>query len=519
MPEAAAGYRSHNWGAEGVIGHIRTTERVTIAGEAVRFVDELQSDLHQEGAQFGYKGDAETSQNLAAQMRKAGEQMRSARRRLAEYEAQQWENSRRGDLEQAPAPDFESDPTWIELDREAQIKSDRVNELGSASRTAASDERRRPPRAPVQNWEKPFIRRVIQQSIADGKSLVAFTNFKTLNGALQNEGTQKFYDDRLPAHIRKVASDLGATVERVSLGASVTFDVKRRKVMEFHGRKTRNTTKFDVFEVGRDAEDPRQYVQTFDKRSDAKEYIERQHARNDRDQHVLAIRITQDVKDNLAKGNALFQENRGAFEPRRNAISLFETADPSTFMHESAHWYLDTLLRMDAQKPNKFVTEQLDAIYKWKKVSRETPVYDEAGAPTGIGRELHEAFAETFEKYLQTGKAPSSKLRAAFDAFRDWLTELYLRVDPRRRADLTPEIRGVFDRMMATDREINAHRYLGRRSFRTERETPSPFGNLADTVPDDAGSATRNWRAGIDELDRKIERFEGCVTRPGGNDG
>jgi hypothetical protein len=141
----------------------------------------------------------------------------------------------------------------------------------------------------------------------------------------------------------------------------------------------------------------------------------------------------------------LFQGQRGQFDVDTNTITLFDNADPSTLMHEASHWYLDRLFKM---RGNEFVDKQLGEILDWHGTKADE-VFDDAGNLTSRGVELQEAFAETFESYLQTGKAPVPRLQAVFDQFRDWLTALYKTLDPRERSNLTPEIKDVFDRMLA----------------------------------------------------------------------
>jgi hypothetical protein len=51
------------------------------------------------------------------------------------------------------------------------------------------------------------------------------------------------------------------------------------------------------------------------------------------------------------------------------------------------------------------------------------------------------------------GKAPSEGLRAAFRSFKNWLVTIY-RTLARLNAPLSPEMRQVFDRLLATDEEI-----------------------------------------------------------------
>ncbi len=63
-------------------------------------------------------------------------------------------------------------------------------------------------------------------------------------------------------------------------------------------------------------------------------------------------------------------------------------------------------------------------------------------------RAAHEQFAESFERYLMEGKAPSPELQTLFARFRSWLLNVYKQL---RGVPLDPEVRAVMDRMLATD--------------------------------------------------------------------
>lgn len=145
---------------------------------------------------------------------------------------------------------------------------------------------------------------------------------------------------------------------------------------------------------------------------------------------------------------------RGAFRYRRNVIELFESRNASTLMHEAAHWYLHIAETMQDKSPR--LKQQIEAIKKWYGFPEGARIYDENGDVTPEGRELHETFAETFEVYLKEGKAPTAKLREAFRGFKTWLSRLYERIGLPRRANLTPEIREVMDRMLASDAAIES---------------------------------------------------------------
>ncbi|MDR1125597.1 MAG: hypothetical protein LBM64_05995, partial [Deltaproteobacteria bacterium] len=63
-----------------------------------------------------------------------------------------------------------------------------------------------------------------------------------------------------------------------------------------------------------------------------------------------------------------------------------------------------------------------------------------------------EKLADAFMTYVTEGKAPSAELRPVFQHFRAWLQKLYQALSGQ--VDINDEIRGVFDRMLASDQDI-----------------------------------------------------------------
>ena len=72
-----------------------------------------------------------------------------------------------------------------------------------------------------------------------------------------------------------------------------------------------------------------------------------------------------------------------------------------------------------------------------------------------IDVEHHEKWARSIEAYMLEGKSPSIGLRGMMARFRSWLMSIYKSMTALD-VELTPEIRGVMDRMFATDAEIAA---------------------------------------------------------------
>lgn len=85
----------------------------------------------------------------------------------------------------------------------------------------------------------------------------------------------------------------------------------------------------------------------------------------------------------------------------QSTIRLFESADFSTLIHESAH----------------VVESQFDEI--------ERAAYNKAFAHVAEGKARQEAFAEAFVKYLSEGISPTDELVGAFEKFKNWLVDLW----------------------------------------------------------------------------------------------
>jgi hypothetical protein len=134
-------------------------------------------------------------------------------------------------------------------------------------------------------------------------------------------------------------------------------------------------------------------------------------------------------------------------------ISLLEDANLSTYLHELGHFYLE-ILNSIATQPDapQRVTNDMNAALAWFGV-------DSLAAWNALSleekRPYHEQFARGFEAYLYEGKAPTTELTKLFNTLRTWLKEVYLELT-RLNVKLSAEVRGVFDRMLATDEAIRA---------------------------------------------------------------
>lgn len=130
-------------------------------------------------------------------------------------------------------------------------------------------------------------------------------------------------------------------------------------------------------------------------------------------------------------------------------VVLTDKADLSTFLHESGHVFLELLGDL-AERP--------DAPAALKADYAAALGYLGAANRAELETKHHEKWARSFEAYLFEGKAPSAELQRAFDRFKAWLKKIYKDVAKGLGVQLDDEIRGVFDRLLATDEEIEAAR-------------------------------------------------------------
>ncbi|MFJ1253427.1 hypothetical protein [Cupriavidus sp. CuC1] len=168
-------------------------------------------------------------------------------------------------------------------------------------------------------------------------------------------------------------------------------------------------------------------------------------------QDMFARYPLQVAAQRIAGGQQLDQGQRGAFNPATNTITLLKNADLSTFLHETGHFSLEVLTdlaaRQDTPQP---VRDDAAALMKWFGL-RDLDEWHALDFEEK--RSHHEQFARGFEAYLFEGKAPSIEMQGLFQRFRAWLLNVYKELKALN-VELTDEVRGVMDRMLASTEEI-----------------------------------------------------------------
>lgn len=151
------------------------------------------------------------------------------------------------------------------------------------------------------------------------------------------------------------------------------------------------------------------------------------------------------------KSDTMFQGTRAdyrgkiTFDDPRSFMNITLNggkANLSTFIHESGHAFFE-FLQADAKDGHEQSIKDLNKIREW------------VGAKEGeeLSVDHLETFARGFEARLREGKAPAAGLEGAYRAFSSWLKYVYRSIKGLN-VDLTDDMRGVMDRLVASDKEI-----------------------------------------------------------------
>lgn len=184
------------------------------------------------------------------------------------------------------------------------------------------------------------------------------------------------------------------------------------------------------------------------------------------------------LDDSIDGGGQEFNQGdqaRGSFNPETFTVTLLKGADLSTALHEGAHFFFENDLALaaelaqearvfglDALKPGeRQILADVSALLNWHGIQGDidAQLAQWYGLDFEEKRAYHERTAESFEAYLFEGKAPSLELQPYFQKFRAWLLNVYrsLKDFVARNPEagkLNDEVRGVFDRLLATNEQI-----------------------------------------------------------------
>lgn len=182
------------------------------------------------------------------------------------------------------------------------------------------------------------------------------------------------------------------------------------------------------------------------------------------------------ISENLKKSWQMDQRNRGqiAFAgditQSPSVISLLRTADLSTFLHETGHYFLevDAYIASQPDAPAEVVAD-VNRLLAWFGIE-DLATWN--AKPVEEKRQFHEQFARGFEMFLLEGRSPTPELQTLFQRFRSWLLNVYKSLTSLN-VELTDEVRDVMGRMLASAEAIQNAEDV--RHFKPLAESRPPY--------------------------------------------
>lgn len=209
------------------------------------------------------------------------------------------------------------------------------------------------------------------------------------------------------------------------------------------------------------------------------------------DDTALKILNSLEQPEQSGTRGSMMPSNAGDVRPGEGGVmTLMESADKSTFLHESAHAWLDadTMLAQDiADKVlaggeltdgEKAFLTNLGGFFRWGQQEGvldlgvtddlntvAAAVHTWAEMPINDQRGMHELFAEGFESYLLEGVSPNAEMKTIFGRFKKWLMDIYAQAT-RQPHPISPEVRKLYDLMFATEQQaMETQQKLGMRAL------------------------------------------------------
>ena len=441
---AGQGRQMENWinghyNEPNVIVHLRVNDRIGPNGEKIFHIEEIQSDWHQTGSKTEYRPGDRTVPPPKFTIANATEEARATGKYTIADNA--------ADTFQVRGPGYSSG--HFETYEMALLEAwQQYDYLGSV------------PDGPFKGnaWVNLALKRAIRLAAEGGYDQITWTTGATQvvrNSQIDEDGKPtksgrgsiSFYDKTLPRLLNKVIKklDRNASARAENMTSIVVSDgaphshrlIKNDRAYGISGQ---TLGWYVVDNTGRVTNGP------FESESAAKGIAGK---RNNDLAEVHVMDLTDQMRETALEGQTYYQKKKGSItfdEVRKGTMRLFEARDLSTFLHESGHLYLEI---MGTLAEREGASEGIKADYA--KMLEFLGVENRAQ----ITVEHHEKWATSFEKYLEEGNAPSIALQDAFNSFRRWLGEIWKRMKQSPDSiKLNEEIRGVMDRILASDEQI-----------------------------------------------------------------
>ena len=224
-------YASDHWRERNVVSHIRLSDKVFVEGtrqSVSLFIEEIQSDWHQEGRKQGYHqgeqaGRLEERNEIEAELAEKVGLMRNMQNQLSEIDVEI-------DLE-----------LYEEVLKEEQILRRDVQDLNTQLQRLNVDEM--VPQAPMEkSWHEMSMRRALLEAVENEYDSISWTTGEIqadrYSGAQISEGMGGFYDNILVKYANKLGKKFGSEVTQAEFGGRTIWQMRTtgemRQVVKAH---------------------------------------------------------------------------------------------------------------------------------------------------------------------------------------------------------------------------------------------------------------------------------------------
>ena len=527
---------------ENIVAFLRTTDRklMEVSGKTF-FIEELQSDWHQQGRQKGYEGPEVQARvdEINAELREPALELGSETAELI-LEAHTTSNGSVGGVKHAQrifVGIAKNDPALIDSSdnyikhivdnysdkitqemRDEIIEVDENHKLRIKLSSELEDLISAVPNAPFKGdaWINLALKNALVMAAREGHTSFAWSNAAKLEDRWSSRYAELYnnlYNRKMVKMVKKLT---GKKPEQFTNdGDPVTLETFRQGFIDRSSIEKK--TDEETGEVGfllHNPNSPRRSSMLYETEAEAEadlvesaEIYAEEMIENGEVGHWI-IEIDDDLRNKiLTQSFSLFQDGkkREVINPRgmikvpaggvasgKTTIELFETANLSTVLHEMGHFFLEAYAQMaNSEHSTDGMKSDMATIEKYLGAKANTT---NDSLPT-FNTEPHELWARTVEAYVMEGKSPSLDLMPAFTRFKAWLKQVYKSI-LGLNVKITPEIREVMDRMFATDDEIEAMRTeiaagplfsdgvaagMGEKEFRTYQKIAQESVSVAET--------------------------------------
>lgn len=484
-------YKSTHWDDANVVVHLRTNERIDADGKRVLFIEELQSDWHQEGRRRGYRSKARTLEEIDKDLQSVMNELKSMPgvsetptdadwvnhpEITARFDALSEERSRANSpsrmIEQVPdAPFKKSWPmlgmkwaiqyasengfdriAWTTGEQQA-VRAGQAQEISWVNVSRAGDgkynviayhkgmivnEKAEMPRVMTKSQIESFLGKEFAEQVEEEMIPVDTSDWKAVKngrGWIVRDETGTIIDPNMMASSAQEAIAEAATIfaGREKQYRHVPKTIGGIGMRKFYDEMLPNN-------IGK-------FIKTFGgsigsttiNQSDGVQSVQ------------PSFDITPQMRQSAIEvGQPLFQTQRQAngddvkgwikfVSATRAVIGGTSKADVSTFIHEFGHAVRRFLLNKSVPVSDRagITDEEIDKL--------ESHI----GVTDGMWERKHEErFAKLWEQYWFEGKSPNSVLDAMFQKIAAWMRDVYRSIREISGAPLHPDVKKLFDKLV-----------------------------------------------------------------------